>query len=125
MVIQLVAEKLSPLSTNISPSPIHLKPKTMFQDIKPLDQSLTPFLTDFFQVEKTQCLCYHMPSYPEGWVIQGLGMLKYQPEYQKSVNVIDSTLPIFTSTPENFDSVIAVSAVCLSVILSALFRLLN
>jgi len=52
-------------------------------------------------------------------------LLKYQPEYQKSVNVIDSTLPKFTSTPENFDSGIAVSVVCLSVILSAFIRFLN
>jgi hypothetical protein len=52
-------------------------------------------------------------------------LLKDQPEYQKSVNVIDSTLPKFTSTPENFDSGIAVSVVCLSVILSAFNRFLN
>ena len=97
----------------------------MYQHIKPLDESLTPFLTDFFQVEKTQCLCYRMPSHPDGWVIQGLGMLKYQPEYTQSVNVIDSTLPKFTSTPENFDSGIAVSVVCLSIILSAFNRFLN
>lgn len=97
----------------------------MYQHIKPLDESLTPFLTDFFQVEKTQCLCYRMPSHPDGWVIQGLGMLKYQPEYTQSVNVIDSTLPKFTSTPENFNSGIAVSVVCLSIILSAFNRFLN
>ncbi len=97
----------------------------MYQHIKPLDQSLTPFLTYFFQVEKTQCLCYRMPSHPDGWVIQGLGELKYQPEYQKSVNVIDSTLPKFTSTPENFDSGIVVSVVCLNVILSAFICFLN
>lgn len=92
----------------------------MYQDIKPLDQSLTPFLTDYFQIEKTQCLYYPMPSSPDGWEIQGLGVLKYQPEYQKSVNVIDSTLLKFTSTLENFNYGIAVSLVCLSVILLAL-----
>lgn len=111
--------------TNILLSTIHLKPKTMYQDIKPLEPCLTPFLTDFFQVEKPQCFCCCKPSSPEGWVIQGLGELKYQPEYQKSMNVIDSTLPKFTSTPENFDSGIAVSVVCLSLILSAFIRFLN
>ena len=97
----------------------------MYQDIKPLNPCLTPFLNDFFPVEKPQCLCCCMQSYPEGRVIQGLGSLKYQPESQKSVSVIDSTLPKFTSTPENFDSAIVVSVVCLGVILSAFIRSLN
>ena len=97
----------------------------MYQDIKPLNPCLTPFLNDFFLVEKPQCYCCCKQSYPEGRVIQGLGSLKYQPESQKSVSVIDSTLPKFTSTPENFDSAIVVSVVCLGVILSAFIRSLN
>lgn len=96
----------------------------MHQAIKPFEQCSTLFLNDFLLVEKTQCLCYRMPSQPDGWVVQGLGLLKYQPEYQKSVNVLELTLPKFTSTPENFNSGIAVSVVCLIVILSALIGFL-
>lgn len=80
----------------------------MYQYSEPFDKSLTPFLSEFFQVERTQCLCYN------GWVIQGLGELKLNPDHLKSSIVIDTSISNFPSTPENFSSGIAVSVACIS-----------
>jgi hypothetical protein len=46
----------------------------MINSLTPL--KTTPALDTFFSVEKTQCLCYKMPSYEDGWVIQGLGQIE-------------------------------------------------
>ena len=94
----------------------------MFQHTSPLDDSSTPFLHEFFQLERTQCLCFKMPSHPDGWVIQGLGKITFPPEHIQTSIVQDLTTPKFTSTPENFSSGIAVSVVCLGVYLLGLIR---
>lgn len=50
----------------------------MINSLTPLKTTLTPALETFFSVEKPQCLCYKMPSYEDGWVIQGLGQIEVE-----------------------------------------------
>lgn len=51
----------------------------MINYTKPMEQQITPALDNFFSFESSQCLCVKMPSYQDGWVIQGLGTVPVDP----------------------------------------------
>lgn len=45
--------------------------------MKPITETIEPSAIDrFLETESRQCICYKLPSYQDGWEIQGLGQLK-------------------------------------------------
>ena len=42
--------------------------------MKPIEKPLTEFLDR----DATQCICYKLPTHPDGWVIQGLGQVNIE-----------------------------------------------
>lgn len=44
--------------------------------MKPIATTVKPSAVDrFLDAESRQCICYKLPSYQDGWEIQGLGQL--------------------------------------------------
>lgn len=69
----------------------------MLNYTKPLDHQITPALESFFSFESSQCLCVKMPSYQDGWVIQGLGTVPVSPyildsDYQQITPINEPSL---------------------------------